>query len=219
MVAPNRKNRNGPISLWGAAAKVSAPNGILVSVIREWLGNEIALTKMRLRFARARLSTVARDQFRKGFNSGYAKGYRDAREGLPDASLPYAFVPHQQVDAEGIEVDEGMRDLLVALWKLGLDTQFSCQGEPDLFNPRASRDHAAQIVFASTTDAHRFVKKSAEMFGTELYDDGGLSLATMLPMDSEVPRAAVTFSPRLLSDLTDLWVAFEKTVPTVVVED
>ena len=28
-----------------------------------------------------------------------------------------------------------MRDLLVALWDLGLNTQYSCQGHPDKFGP------------------------------------------------------------------------------------
>jgi hypothetical protein len=35
----------------------------------------------------------------------------------------------------------------------------------------------------------------------------------MLPIDRGPVRADVTFSPKLLPEITDLWVAFEKALP------
>lgn len=104
-------------------------------MIREWLDEEVALAKMRADFLRTRMSTFARDQFRKGFRAGYKAGRHDERSGARDVTEPYRSEPHPQVEVDGIEVDEGMRDLLVALWDLGLDTQYSCQGHPDKFGP------------------------------------------------------------------------------------
>jgi hypothetical protein len=108
-----------------------------------------------------------------------------------------------------------MRDLLVAMWELGLETQYSCQGDIDKFSPRAwySRDYATQIVFRDVDQAYKFLKKTIELLDNENWHEGGLVLSTMLPIDDSPVRANITFSPRLLPEITALWIAFEKTVP------
>lgn len=59
------------------------------------------------------------------------------------------YVPtHRQVHTSiGVQVDEGIRDLLEALWAHGLTTEFSCQG---------GEAGVAHICFSSLSDAARF---------------------------------------------------------------
>lgn len=194
----------------------------LTSVIRDLLREEIEVARIRAHFLRLKVSGFARDQFREGYIAGYQAGRKDEGAGLPDASDPGGAPEHPQVDAHGVQVDEGMRDLLVALWKLGLDTEYSCQGEPGKFAPNRwfSRDYASQIVFADLDQAHKFLKKTLELVGdVPVWDEGGISLRTMLPVDGGSPRAEVTFSPKLLPEVTRLWVEFQTTVPVAAEVD
>jgi len=190
-------------------------------VIREWLAEEVALVKLRADFLRDRLSRLSREQFRRGWRAGYEIGRKHERDGIRDVTERYRSDPHPQVDVEGIEVDEGMADLLLALWKLGLDTQFSCQGHLDKFVPYSSfgHDYAAQIVFSDIDQAVKFLKKSAELMGYQGLNEGNFVLHSMTPFEDGVPRAAVTFPPAILEDLTERWVAFELTVPHVPAGD
>jgi hypothetical protein len=65
---------------------------------------------------------------------------------------------HRQVIAtNGVEVDEGIRDLLEALWIRGMVTEFSCQG---------GHGKLAHICFAQLVDAERFVDAPGEFFVT-----------------------------------------------------
>lgn len=176
--------------------------------IRDWH----ELTRVRLELARLRRSQYARDLFAQGYRTGYQKGRVAEREGAFNIIGPDPDPPHTQVQVYGIEVDDGMRDLLVALWHLGLDTQFSCQGHPEKYSPHQSysHDYAAQIVFGNIDDAVRFMKTTAELLGHKNYSEGGVVLKTMAPIDSETPRADVTFSPVLLGEVTEGWIALEK---------
>lgn len=55
---------------------------------------------------------------------------------------------HRQVCTSiGVEVDEGIRDLLEVLWAHGMGTEFSCQG---------NAAGTAHICFARISDAMRF---------------------------------------------------------------
>ena len=190
-------------------------------MLGELLKTELEVAKLRGQFLRERLSTLSRDQFRRGYVTGYEAGRLEERSGAPDAMTPYRSEPHPQVEVDGIEVDEGMRDLLVALWKLGLDTHYSCQGHADKFFPRGGygRDYATQIVFGNVDHAVKFTKKTAELLGFDNYREGGVVLTTMAPTDGATPRAEVTFSPVLLPEVTDAWCVFEKTVPQVEVTE
>jgi hypothetical protein len=184
-------------------------------VIKEWLSDAAGVMRVRRQIAEMRRSQYARDLFREGYRTGYQKGRADEKIGAFSILEPDLDPPHPQVEVDGIEVDEGIRDLLVALWDLGLDTQYSCQGVPDKFSPHQSysRNYASQIVFGNVDHAVKFMKKTAELLGSKNYSEGGVVLATMAPTDGSTPRAEVTFSPVLLQEITDAWVTFELTVP------
>jgi hypothetical protein len=88
---------------------------------------------------------------------------------------------HRQVAASnGVEVDEGIRDLLEALWSRGMKTEFSCQGDDD---------QLAHICFARAADAHRFIEAPGDFLITV-----GES------------RAWVDFPAHLTGELTQYWV-------------
>jgi hypothetical protein len=75
------------------------------------------------------------------------------------------YVPrHRQVHTSiGVEVDEGIRDLLEALWVHGFRTEFSCQGgEPD-----ETGESSAHICFARIADAVRFAEGPGDLVITE----------------------------------------------------
>lgn len=187
---------------------------MLRAVLRELLADELALVRMRIDFMRARRSTLSRNQFRRGYVAGYRIGREDQRMGRVDITR-YASEHHRQVDARGIQVDERMPGLLIALWDLGLETQFSCQGDIGRFAPRQSYsgDYAAQIVFADIDDASRFVTKTIELLGHGAYIDGGFTIYSMEPWGDDTIRVEVRFSPEVLDEITALWVAFEAAVP------
>jgi hypothetical protein len=87
---------------------------------------------------------------------------------------------HRQVTASnGVEVDEGIRELLEALWSRGMATEFSCQGQHDAL---------AHICFTRAADAQRFIEAPGEFLVTV-----GES------------RAWVDFSAHLIADLTRYW--------------
>lgn len=189
-------------------------------MIREWIRDQAELARVNVELAKLRLSDVPRDQYRKGWEDGYLSGREHERDHLPNAvDRPRGMADHPQVEVDGIEVDEGMRDLLVVLWKLGLETQFSCQGEPDSFTPNQpySGNCAAHIVFADIADAYKFLTRTLELLDTPLHHEGGLSLHTMTRMYPDTrERASVDFSPALLPRITQAWVEFETTVPPAV---
>jgi len=89
---------------------------------------------------------------------------------------------HRQVTASnGVEVDEGIRDLLEALWARGMATEFSCQGRDN---------HLAHICFARAADARRFMEAPGDFLITE-----------------GETRAWVDFPPHLIGELTRYWSA------------
>ena len=87
---------------------------------------------------------------------------------------------HRQVTASnGVEVDDGIRDLLEALWRRGMVTEFSCQGEDG---------ELAHICFARAADAWRFMEAPGDFLITE-----GRT------------RAWVDFPAQLIVALTHYW--------------
>ena len=92
-----------------------------------------------------------------------------------------AATAHRQVAASnGVEVDEGIRELLEALWTRGMITEFSCQGE---------HGKLAHICFARTADARRFMQAPGDFLITV----------------GELCRTWVDFPPHLIADLTRYW--------------
>ncbi|MGC3994718.1 MAG: hypothetical protein QM779_11500 [Propionicimonas sp.] len=114
-----------------------------------------------------------------------------------------------------------MRDLLVSLWAFGIDTQYSCQGDPDRFTPNQaySHDYASQIVFADVDQAYMFVRKTVDLLGHAAQMEGGLVLNTMDGFDEAsrrvTTRASVTFPPQLLDEITALWAKSAEAPPRV----
>jgi len=172
-----------------------------------------------MQLAKLQLAGYGRRRFRAGFDSGYAVGHKHgvrgltkpARAGLPD---------HPQIEVDGIEVDQLMAPLLQALWDLGLETQFSCQGEPEHYiaHEPLLNFNRAQIVFADFEQACKFVRKTMELLDSAAFSEGGIDITTMDPVDGTSFRASVWFPPQLLTEITRLWVEFETTVPPAVVE-
>lgn len=175
---------------------------------RRLLLEEISSVRLRIDFTRERLSSAHRDAYRRGFH--------DAKErfsGLPRQHPD----PHRQVDLHGVAVDEGMATLLDALWKLDLDTQYSCQGHPERYiaHEPATHDWDAHIVFGDTDQATKFLNKTIDLLGYVPFREGSMSLQPMPPVKDEVTRASVGWPPALLEEITSAWVAFERTVPVL----
>ncbi len=88
---------------------------------------------------------------------------------------------HRQVMASnGVEVDEGIVELLEALWSRGMATEFSCQGE---------HGKLAHICFTRPSDARRFMQAPGDFLITV----------------GESWRTWVDFPAHLISDLTRYW--------------
>jgi hypothetical protein len=77
------------------------------------------------------------------------------------------------------DVDEGIRDLLEALWSRGMATEFSCQGE---------QGELAHICFTNAGDACRFTQGRGDLL---------ITLGES--------RAWVDFPPHLIGELTRFW--------------
>ena len=87
---------------------------------------------------------------------------------------------HRQVTASnGVAVDEGIVDLLEALWSRGMVTDFSCQGESGAL---------AHICFASASHARRFTQAPGDFL---------ITLGES--------RAWVDFPAHLIGELTRYW--------------
>ena len=104
-----------------------------------------------------------------------------ALQRLPRDSSPMRVATaHPQVIASnGVEVDEGIRDLLEALWSHGMVTEFSCQGE---------QGELAHICFTHAADACRFTQGHGDLL---------ITLGES--------RAWVDFPPHLIGELTRYW--------------
>lgn len=173
--------------------------------LRQIARGHAELVTLRLAYSRERRSHLARQQ--------YADGYRAALEDV--GRRPTTMERHPQVDLHGVDVDAGMTGLLEALWRLDVDTQFSCQGHPDRYivEEPGTHDAAAHVVFADVAQAFKFVTKTVELLGYTPWHDGVIVLTVMAPIDSEATRARVAFPPALLEEVTSAWVTFERSLP------
>ena len=180
---------------------------------RNWLGDNGQVARINVQIAQVRLSGLSKRSYRRGYSKGYEAGHRDANRGVNAKEQPRGLAGHPQVDAHGIEVDERLAPLLITLWKLGLETQYSCQGQPEYFVPNHPGGYgsAAQIFFADIEHALKFVSKSTELLGHDAYQDGGFRIGTSGGIDGTLLplRGDVRFSPELIDELTNLWGRFE----------
>jgi hypothetical protein len=179
------------------------------------LTNELALTvSFNLQMAKLQLDGFGRRRFRAGFSAGYDAGRDHGSRGLKKPKQN-GLADHPQTEIDGVEVDVLMAPLLRALWDLGLETQFSCQGDPEHYLPHEPLLHytRAQIVFAEFDQACKFTRKTMELLDSAAFSEGGIDITTMDRMDGDAYRAAVWFPPQMLELITELWVAFEASVP------
>ena len=113
------------------------------------------------------------------FGNTVSQSHRRTR-GRWNPNIENKATAHRQVRASnGVEVDEGIRDLLEALWCRGMDTDFSCQGAESGF---------AHICFARAVDARRFAQARP---------DFEITLGET--------RAWVDFPAHLIGDLARYW--------------
>jgi ribosomal protein L28 len=106
--------------------------------------------------------------------------WRVARCVQGELVMPLATTHRQVAASIGVEVDEGIRDLLEALWSRGMETEFSCQGD---------HDSLAHICFTHAADAWRFMEAPGDFLITE-----------------GETRAWVDFPAHLTAELTQYWV-------------
>jgi len=182
--------------------------------LSEWFRDNGEIAKVNVEMARWRLSNQGRLVSRRSYGRGYSAGHSDAQRGRPARFATESSPHHAQTEVYGVEVDEGMSDLLVALWELGLETQFSCQGHPDRYLPNhaESWNSSAQIFFSDADQALKFIKKSIELLESDGYHEGGFRMAVTHGIDSAVLRGDVRFSPEPLQELTAVWTSFETTL-------
>jgi hypothetical protein len=167
-----------------------------------------------MQLAKLQLNGYGRRRFRTGFDSGYSVGHDHGVRGLTKPARP-GLPDHPQIEIDGIEVDHLMSPLLRALWALGLETQFSCQGDPGDYTAHEPllNFNRTQIVFADFDQACEFVRKTMELLDGAAFSEGGIDITAMDPMDGASFRAGVWIPPQLLEPITRLWVKFETTAP------
>lgn len=97
------------------------------------------------------------------------------------SAATYVTVHRQVATSIGVYVDEGIRDLLEALWSRGMVTEFSCQG---------MSGSLAHICFSRIDDARRFMDGPGD-----------------LELTVGARRAWVDFPAGLIDELTWHWLA------------
>lgn len=144
------------------------------------LASELVQTvSFNMQLAKLQLDGYGRRRFRAGFDSGYSIGRDHGSRGLTKSSKP-GLAGHPQSEIDGIEVDHLMAPLLRALWDLGLETQFSCQGDADHYTAHEPllNFNRSQIVFADYDQACKFVRKTMELMDSAAYSEGGIELTS-----------------------------------------
>lgn len=80
----------------------------------------------------------------------------------------HQLTTHPQLQASRAKVDEGLAELLEAVWAYGLVTEYSCQGG---MCEDTGKTAEAQIVFSTVAGAVRFMR--ATMIRSRCHDDQG----------------------------------------------
>ena len=185
----------------------------VLMILDRWIAARSRWAEAKATIAEMQRDGFGRRCFKDGFAEGYAAGIEDQAAGRPSRIAVRYMSEHPQTEIYGIEVDVEMAPLLEALWRLALDTQFSCQGDPNRYLPHQAYtgEWASQIVFGDFEHALKFVRKTTELLGHAAFLEGGFAITPMDPTD-ETLRAEVRFSPKLLPEVTSKWVAFQQEV-------
>lgn len=111
-----------------------------------------------------------------------------------------------------VPVDEKIAELIETLWLIGFETQFSCEGDTDLFDESGSLENhtdAAHIVFPEVSEAVKFMEYSYRFL---IHAHQNLPWANLMTLELMLPtkdihnvRAIVRFNPAALEPLTEYW--------------
>jgi hypothetical protein len=135
---------------------------------------------------------------------------------------------HKQVYVSGIDVDEGIAELLKVLWAHDCHTQSSCQGGPASrgfrHGNRLNAQGGAFIVFNHFDQAGRFHYKTIELLieavpqyweqdhaerqqlGHNVLRMARVGLTPMDPYTTATVRGVLTMNWLVLRRITELWV-------------
>lgn len=151
---------------------------------------------------------LAREQRAKIGHQRFTDGYRAAMETLGRRPKT-PWEQHPQTTLNGIEVDEKIAPLLNALWNLGFETHFSCEGDSrDYIADEVGTDDAlAYIAFATLEQSVRFITTTVILLDRVPWEDGRLMCGPMAPQEDEVIRGSAHFPPSLLNDITRAWMS------------
>lgn len=88
---------------------------------------------------------------------------------------------HAQEPFLGFTVDSKLHSIVKSLWVMGLPTDFSCEGHPELCHPELyNSEFYAQIVFVRLMDGVKFMGLLADIFGTgTMFAPEGFQLTAM----------------------------------------
>lgn len=108
--------------------------------------------------------------------------------------MPVLNHPQQLVTVKGrsAEVDVGLAPLIETLWRLGIGTQFSCQGNrrPDI--PPTDASNWGQILFSDVEDLRRFMN----LFGGTALSPRRFHISKLAPTDDQC--AAMRWTSRIM---------------------
>ena len=99
-----------------------------------------------------------------------------------DFSNDPKILNHDQVPFLGFEVDSKLKEIVSNLWLMGLFTDFSCQGYPELCHPNLeySLDYYAQIIFLDVDAGIRFLTFLTGLLGPGTsFGPDGITLNTL----------------------------------------
>lgn len=119
---------------------------------------------------------------------------------IPQVTLCFDGEPHRhpQTYLRGVQVDEGIALLLSRVWDSGLETQWSCEGIP-AHNAIMPNLGLTYIVFPQREHAYLFL----EFTGDNLENPQDMMRVDAHMMTEN--RAAVTFPPHILDEVTAIW--------------
>lgn len=104
---------------------------------------------------------------------------------------------HDQIEVAGISVDVGLSMLLQLVWKRGITTTESCQGDPG----------PAYVVFPLVTDGAEFLLQSAHLTDYRLGDQLALTIVRPVEHVAGVPRSKVSWLPEYTPALAKGWMS------------
>jgi hypothetical protein len=114
--------------------------------------------------------------------------------------------------SKSIPVDEKIAELIETLWLIGFETQFSCEGDIDLFDENGGLENltdASHIIFPRTETAILFMEYSYRFL---IHARQDLPWANLVNLELMMPtkdihniRAIVRFNPAALESLTEYW--------------